>query len=175
MSRRPLGRWMFGKLPVLGDFVSRGLEFPLRDALDHWLSAEMHGAHQRFGDAFDDLYFAAPAWCFVDCDPDGQWSGGALCASVDAAGRKFPVMAAAPADDLAAARLLAGGCLDALHGAFAEGCDADGLQASTIPPTELPWQPSGCSWALVGEDGPAMTLPGRFPQGILTVMMELAA
>jgi hypothetical protein len=84
-------------------------------------------------------------------------------------------MAAAPADDLAAATLLAGGCLDVLHGAFADGCDADGLQASAIPPTELPWQPSGCSWALVGEDGPAMTLPGRFPQGILTAMMELAA
>ena len=166
---------MFGKLPALGDFVSRGLDFAHRDAIDHWLTAEMEAAYARFPDDFEDRYFAAPAWCFVDCDEDGLWSGGALCASVDKAGRKFPVMAAAPAADHGEAVALAGGCLEVLHGAFAQGLDADGLQASAITPAELPWQANGAAWALVGEDGPALVLPGRYPQGIVTTMMELAA
>ena len=166
---------MFGKLPALGDFMSRGLDFAHRDALDHWLSGEMEAARTALGDGFDDRYFGAPAWFFVDRDPDGQWSGGALCASVDAAGRKFPVMAAAPAKDVAEALALAGGCLDALHSAFAQGLDADGLQSLALAPGEVPWQADGPAWALVGEQGPAVVLPGRFPAGIVTTMMELAA
>ena len=88
MSRRPLGRWLFGKLPVLGDFVARGLDGQMRDALDHWLSADLAAARDRFGDEFEPRYDAAPPWRFIDCDPDGGWSGGALCASVDRAGRR---------------------------------------------------------------------------------------
>ena len=166
---------MFGKLPVLGDFVSRGLDYDRRDALDHWLSGEMEAARARFGEEFEDRYFAAPAWCFVDRDADGLWSGGALCASVDSAGRKFPVMAAVPAEDAASAVGLAAGCLEVLHDAFAQGLDADGLHASAIEPVDLPWQAEDAGWALVGDLGPALVLPGRFPAGIVTAMMELAA
>lgn len=175
MSSRPVGRWLFGKLPSLGDFVARGLDFGLRDGIDHWLSGEMQECRERFGDQFEERYDSAPAWCFVDCDPDGNWSGGALCASVDAAGRRFPIMIAAPAEDCAEAAALSGGCLEALYGAFASGWDADALQISPVTITEVPWQPEQSSWALLGEDGPAVVLNGRFPQGVMTTMVELAA
>lgn len=166
---------MFGKLPSLGDFVARGLDFQLRDAIDHWLSAQMQDARDQFGDRFEELYDAAPAWCFVDCDPAGQWSGGALCASVDAAGRRFPVILAAPANDAAEAGRISGGCLETLYTAFGQGWDADQLHGAGIVPTDLGWQPSGPAWALIGEDGAAAELPGRFPHGVVKRMMELAA
>ena len=174
MSCRPVGRWLFGKLPSQGDFVARGLDFPLRDSLDGWLSGELQTAKDAFGDDFEMRYDSAPAWFFVDRDPTGQWSGGALCASIDGVGRRFPVMLAEPADDAADAAARAGGCLDALYEAFAEGWDADRLQASAIACTELSWQPSEPAWALVGEDGPAQVLPGRFPHGVINAMMEQA-
>lgn len=166
---------MFGKLPSLGDFVARGLDFSLRDAIDSWLSAQMQQGRDRFAAEFEPRYDGAPAWCFVDCDPDGRWSGGALCASVDAAGRRFPVLLAAPANDSAEAAAIAGGCLETLYAAFAKGWDADALHAGPIEPADLGWSPTGPAWALLAEDGPAAELPGRFPDGVVTTMMELAA
>lgn len=175
MSCRPLDRWMFGKLPALGDFVARGLDFPLRDAIDSWLSAQMQEGRERFGAGFEARYDAAPAWYFVDCDPDGKWSGGAMCASIDAAGRRFPVLLATPANDGVEAAALAGGCLEAIYAAFGNGWGADTLHASAIEPVELDWKPQGPAWALLAQDGLASELPGRFPAGVVTTMMELAA
>lgn len=175
MSSRPVGRWLFGKLPALGDFVARGLDFTLRDGIDAWLSQQMQRGREAFGDEFEARYDTAPAWCFVDCDPDGNWSGGALCASVDAAGRRFPVMLAAPANDCADAAALSGGCLETLYAAFTNGWDADALQAGAIMPVDQGWAPDGSGWALLGEDGTAAALPGRFPDRVVLTMMELAA
>jgi type VI secretion system ImpM family protein len=175
MSSRPLGRWLFGKLPALGDFLSRGLDFDLRDAIDHWLSSEMETARARFGAGFDARYFTAPAWCFVDCDPAGLWSGGALCASVDAAGRLFPIMAGAPANDVDEAVALAGGMLELLYAALAQSWSADRLHDEPLAPAGLPWQPSAAGWAVIGEGGPPVQLPGRFPRRIVECMVELAA
>ena len=175
MSSRPLGRWLFGKLPILGDFVARGLDYGLRDSLDAWLSDEMEAGRAQFGEEFEARYDCAPAWCFVDRDPQGLWCGGALCASVDAAGRRFPVMLAQPAEDASDAAVQAGGCLEAIYAAFAEGWDADRLHSSAVATVELPWQPVEPSWALIDEQGPVRTYPGRFPAGVIATMMELAA
>lgn len=175
MSRRPLGNWLFGKLPALGDFISRGIDFTFRDSLDLWLSAELEAARARFGAEFEQRYLAAPAWCFVDCDLQGQWCGGAMCASLDAAGRKFPVIAGVAANDAGEAARLAGGCLDLLYAALAEGWDADRLHASDITAVDLAWQPDGPCWGLIGEDGTAVELRGRFPHGVIEQMLELAA
>lgn len=174
MSSRPVGRWLFGKMPVLGDFLSRGLDFALRDGLDHWLSAGMEAARARFPD-FDDRYVAAPAWCFVDQDPAGLWSGGALCASVDAAGRRFPLMLATPAEDAGQASALAGGCLNTLYAALGEGWDADRLHGAAIDPVALPWHPAAPTWAMIAQDGTAVVAPGRFPPDIVPRMLEMAA
>ncbi len=174
MSHRPLTRWLFGKLPAQGDFVSRGLDYGLRDALDAWLTAQVADARGRSPD-FEERYDAAPAWHFVDRDPDGAWSGGALCASLDAAGRRFPVMLAAPANDAAHAAQQAGACLEALYGAFGGGWDADALHAAPLAAGEAPWAPEGPEWVLIGEDGPGAVLPGRFPTRVIATMLEMAA
>lgn len=173
MSCHPVNRWLFGKLPALGDFVSRGIERDFRDSLDLWLSAAIETARNRFDD-FNDRYDSAPAWNFVDLSPDGHWSGGALCASVDRAGRRFPLIMAAPAEDAGHAVLQSGACLDALYAALAEGWDADSLVSAELSPVELPWNPQATEWALLGEDGPAYTASERFPGGIVSVMLEMA-
>ena len=135
----------------------------------------MRAAAARFGDEFESRYFAAPAWHFVDRDAQGQWSGGALCASVDAVGRKFPVMIAAPAENAQAAAAVAGGCLDILHAGFAEGWDADRLHSAPLAAAPPAWQPDAPGWALIGEAGEAVVVEGRFPPRVVERMLELAA
>ena len=173
MSCHAVNRWLFGKLPAQGDFVSRGLDADARDRIDRWLSAELESARAAFPD-FDARYDAAPPWHFVDHAEDGSWAGGALCASVDRAGRRFPLMLATPAADAADAARASAGCLDSLYAALAEGWDADALHEAEIPRIETFWHPAGTQWALLGEDAAAYTLSGRNPGGILTVMLELA-
>ena len=173
MSSRPLTRWLFGKLPAHGDFLSRGLDFGLRDALDHWLTGEIEAARDRLGASFDDRWFTAPAWNFVDCDGCGQWSGGALCASLDSAGRKFPVILAAPAADAHGAGEIAAGCLGSLYSALSQRWEADQLHSHTIEPIAAGWSDSQPAWALVSEDGAAMIEQGRFPDGIVLKMLEM--
>jgi hypothetical protein len=97
-----------------------------------------------------------------------------MCASVDQVGRRFPVIMAAPAADVAEATALSGACLTALCQAFAEGWDADTLMAADLIPAPLPWTPEEPEWALLGEDGPALVLGGRFPQGVVSAMLEIA-
>ena len=175
LSDSPLGRWLFGKLPGHGDFVARGLRADLRDALDLWLSAGMAEAQAHFGDAFEDRYFAAPAWVFVDRDGAGRWSGGALCASVDGVGRKFPVIAGDLADDALHAVGIAGASLELLYAALAQGWTADRMIAEQAAPVQIDWQVDAPAWALIGEAGPPIVLPGRFPAGVITAMVEVAA
>lgn len=115
---------LFGKLPAHGDFVSRGLAAEERDALDAWLSASLDDARKRCGDAFEMLFDAAPAWRFVDGE-----RAGALAASMDKAGRRFPLWLAVEGGGCA-------GCEDLLYRALAEGWDADALlaRAVALPP-----------------------------------------
>lgn len=174
MPDEPLGRWLFGKLPSLGDFVSRGLDHATRDRLDAWLSGEMETARGRFGDGFEAGYDQAPAWNFVDRDDAGNWTGGALCASQDRAGRRFPFVMATPAPDAAGAAALSAGCLSAICRAFAQGWDATGLAGAAIMPEAINWAPDAAEWALLTDDGPALAIPGRFPQGVIATMVELA-
>lgn len=167
-------RWLFGKLPAHGDFIARGIAPDVRDALDAWLTEEMEQARAVWGEAFDRRYDFAPVWHFVDSDGDG-WSGGILCASADRVGRKFPLLLAVPASDVHAAAAMSAGCLDLLTTAFAQGWDADRLQAEPVAPVAMAWQPEGPCWALVGEDGPVAQYDGPRPAGVITAMMEMAA
>jgi type VI secretion system ImpM family protein len=176
MSCDAVGRWLFGKLPTLGDFVSRGLDAPARERIDRWLSDEVAAARTRWGDAeFADRYDRAPAWTFVDSAPDASWTGGAMCASVDRAGRRFPLLVAGPAADAGQAAGLAAGWLGAIGHAFADGWDVDALLCAPVAPSAIAWQPDAPAWALVGEDGPAVCMPGSFPEGVVQTMLELAA
>lgn len=169
-----MSRWLFGKMPALGDFVARGLDQKARERLDAWLSQEIEAARVRWGDGFDARYDAAPAWTFVHRDGDA-WHGGALCASLDRAGRRFPLVAAAPAKDAAAAAMVGTAWIGAMYEAFGAGWEADALFDATLAPAPAAWQPSAPEWALVGEDGPALRLAGAFPAGVVAGMLEYAA
>ncbi|MCC2975704.1 type VI secretion system-associated protein TagF [Sphingomonas sp. PL-96] len=125
---------LFGKLPAHGDFVARGLAFDMRDALDGWLSASLLDARDAYGAAFEERFDAAVPW---QCEGDGV--AGAIAASQDAAGRRFPLL------------LLCGGrdpaqCEDLLYAAIGEGWTADRLadEAGAAPQGSVArWQGNG--------------------------------
>jgi type VI secretion system ImpM family protein len=173
---RPDGAWLFGKIPAHGDFVSRGLPPAMHEQLDLWLSAELARARSRFGD-FDHRYQSAAPWHFVDRDPTGSWSGGALCPSVDAVGRRFPIMVAAPAATPAEADAVARAALELVFAALGEAWDASRLHAalSDITATPVETAPAQAVWAIEAEDGTRIEMPGRFPDGLVERMLELAA
>lgn len=110
---------LFGKLPAHGDFVARGLSFEAREALDAWLSASMLDARDAYGDSFDDRFDAAPPW---QCAGEGV--AGAIAASQDSVGRRFPVLllCAGTVDDGAR-------CEELLYAAIGQGWNADRLAA----------------------------------------------
>ena len=181
-SLRPTGAWLFGKLPAHGDFIGRGLSPDLREQLDLWLSDELARARARFSD-FDERYRLAPPWAFRDCDPAGGWSGGALCLSVDAVGRRFPILVAAPAPGPAEAWGVADAALELVFGALGEGWEAPRLHdalGAIVPPdvSEANVSASDATgaapgWVIAAEDGTRIEAPGRYPDGLIERMMEL--
>ena len=180
-SLRPSGAWLFGKLPAHGDFIGRGLSPEMREQLDLWLSAELARARARFAD-FDERYRLAPPWAFRDCDPAGNWSGGALCLSVDAVGRRFPILVAAPAPGPVEAWRVADAALDLVFGALGEGWEAPRLHdalGEIAPPVGLAVaNPSNATgeepgWVIAAEDGTRIEASGRYPDGLIERMMEL--
>jgi type VI secretion system ImpM family protein len=78
---------LFGKLPAHGDFVARGMSAAERDGLDAWLSASLADARAKFEELFDEIYDYAQPWAGA-----GPGVVGAIAASQDAAGRRFPVL-----------------------------------------------------------------------------------
>lgn len=92
----------FGKLPTVGDFVSRRLPQDVIDWWDSWLSQGLSGLRQRHAEDWQAQFLAAPSWRFVlapGVAPGklGQhaWAG-VLIPSVDSVGRYFPLTLLAP-------------------------------------------------------------------------------
>jgi type VI secretion system protein ImpM len=83
---------VIGKLPFHGDFVARGLNADARDRLDKWLASSMAIAREQLGAKFDETFDVAPPWRFAW--NEDRWTAGALVASIDASGRRFPLVAA---------------------------------------------------------------------------------
>ena len=166
MSCLPVTAWLFGKLPTHGDFVARGLAPALRDRIDGWLSDEMARARRDHGEAFEDRYDAAPPWRFVD-----GAEGGVICASIDSAGRRFPILAGLTAGSDAQSSSAAAMSEAAIFRAFAESRNADGLAALLAeaeleggePPLQAGW------WVDGGDD----FLPGRWPDGLMSRMLSV--
>ncbi len=140
----------YGKLPSLGDFVTRRLPAEFTSPWDQWLQQSLAVSRTQFGDTWLEHYLTSPLWRFV-LSPGiaGQrvWAG-VLMPSVDRVGRYFPLTLAcalptginAPAvlavgDWFAAAETLA---LSALAEPFSlESFDA-GVEALGGPPTRVP-------------------------------------
>lgn len=120
-----------GKLPALGDFVSRRVDAAWLEQWDPWLAQGMLALREQLGDAWLDAYLASPSWRFLlmpgalsGAAGDRAWAG-VLMPSVDKVGRYFPFTIVKPLDgELAVARMrdlwrwlkdLDGLAADALH------------------------------------------------------------
>ncbi|MFO1049129.1 MAG: type VI secretion system-associated protein TagF [Geminicoccaceae bacterium] len=93
----PVG--VFGKLPVLGDFLARGLDPAFTEAWHDWLERGLAAARAELGEEFLPAYMEAPAWRFALA---AGLAGalpvtGVMVPSVDAVGRWFPLTLAAAA------------------------------------------------------------------------------
>jgi type VI secretion system protein ImpM len=122
----------FGKVPALGDFLSRRVPASLRADWEAWLASLVVSARAALGDDWPADWLTAPLWHFVlgkeIAPPDG--AAGVLIASADRVGRMFPFTVIgtatgtnARADWDARAEALA-------LGAFDNDFDADALDAA---------------------------------------------
>ena len=82
----------YGKIPSLGDFLSRNLPATFVEGWDGWLRRVMAGCAQSGGD-WSDRYLGAPIWRFVLSAAAGAGHArtGILVPSVDRIGRCFPL------------------------------------------------------------------------------------
>lgn len=89
-------RGYFGKVPVNGDFVGRGLPRAVEDALDAWLRAAMRASQSDLGRDWLDAFLVTPVWQFAL--PPGAAGPvsvlGVMMPSVDRVGRYFPLVIA---------------------------------------------------------------------------------
>jgi type VI secretion system protein ImpM len=88
----------YGKLPVLGDFVSRRLSREFINPWDKWLQSAMAASQQQLAENWLKAYLSSPVWRFALspglCGNAG-WLG-VLMPSVDRVGRYFPLTLALP-------------------------------------------------------------------------------
>jgi type VI secretion system protein ImpM len=88
----------YGKLPILGDFVSRRLPRAFIDPWDQWLQSALAASREQLGAGWLEVYLTSPLWRFA-LSPglcgESAWAG-VLMPSVDKVGRYFPFTVAAP-------------------------------------------------------------------------------
>jgi type VI secretion system protein ImpM len=86
----------YGKVPSLGDFVSRRLSRDFVNTWDEWLQGVLHAAPDILGKGWLDNYLTTPIWRFVllpGLAGRNGWAG-ILMPSVDRVGRYFPLTVA---------------------------------------------------------------------------------
>ena len=91
----------YGKVPVLGDFVSQRLPVSFVKNWDTWLQNGLSASRQELGDNWLDIYLTSPIWRFAmrpgACGATA-WAG-ILMPSVDRVGRYFPLTLAAKIEE----------------------------------------------------------------------------
>ena len=160
VSPSPAPGW-FGKMPNVGDFVSRRLPDDFIRAWDDWLQSGMARARADLGAAWSMRYLVAPVrrfWLAPRLLGDTGWAG-ALMPSVDSVGRYFPLTIAAPLPDHTLAAVLAASAwyraIDAAGRKVldinfsADDLDAELAQVAPLPvgaPADLQVQRLAATW-----------------------------
>lgn len=90
----------FGKLPTLGDFVTRRLPRDFIDPWDQWLQTSIRGSQEKLGNEWLSLFLVSPFWRFA-LSPglcgNQAWAG-VMMPSVDRVGRYYPLTLAQAVD-----------------------------------------------------------------------------
>jgi type VI secretion system protein ImpM len=91
---------LYGKIPALGDFITRRLPARFVDIWDDWLQKALSASRQQLGSGWLDIYLTSPIWRFIlspgICD-ESVWAG-VMMPSVDKVGRYFPLTLAVSVD-----------------------------------------------------------------------------
>jgi type VI secretion system protein ImpM len=83
----------YGKLPCLGDFVSRGLAKDFVQPWDKWLQDSLANSREQLAETWVDSYLVSPIWHFMlsaNLCGTSSWMG-LMMPSVDKVGRYFPL------------------------------------------------------------------------------------
>ena len=166
------GAFVWGKLPAHGDFVARGLTPATRDELDGWLAASLAEARAALGEAFEATYDEAPPWRFTWRD-EGGVTAGAMAMSVDAVGRRYPILIAREGLEPEEVDGATEAVEELLYDALADGWDADRLHlavAAMAPPRGEP-QEDEAWWTLGAERFTPRRLAGARPDGMMTAVL----
>src|SRR5580700_3030409 len=97
----PLQVAVFGKTPRMGDFLRVGAGGPAGEALEQWVEQGLGLAEAKRGSAWPGIYAAGATYAFVFRPPRTSIAKEALVGvikpSVDAVGRRFPLVVYSPA------------------------------------------------------------------------------
>lgn len=143
----------YGKIPRLGDFITRTLDRQVVELWDEWLQDGLAASRDRLGEDWVDFYTVAPVWSFAaGAGTLGQstWLG-VMIPSVDRVGRYFPFTIMVDAGECSAlaaiycwqgwfeqAQALALECLD-------DGFDPDSLESRLAALPDADQYPGGRS------------------------------
>ena len=86
----------YGKLPMVGDFVSRRLPNDFISSWDSWLQSAIAASREELGDDWLKNYLTSPIWRFL-LSPGlcgNQAVAGIMMPSVDRVGRYYPLTVA---------------------------------------------------------------------------------
>jgi type VI secretion system protein ImpM len=90
-----MGRFVYGKHPVFGDFITAGLSGMAQDRLEAWLNASLSTLRSAWGELWQDGFDASPTLAFwIGARVAGEGAlRGAMRPSQDKVGRRFPLLA----------------------------------------------------------------------------------
>lgn len=104
----------YGKLPMVGDFITRRLPKGFIDPLDQWIQNGITASQDKLGNNWLDLYLTSPIWHFAlqsGVCGESAWVG-LMMPSVDKVGRYFPFVLACKIEEDKNPALILARCSD---------------------------------------------------------------
>ncbi|MCF6252531.1 MAG: type VI secretion system-associated protein TagF [Methylococcaceae bacterium] len=104
----------YGKLPIVGDFITRRLPKEFINTLDQWMQSGVSVSKEELGSDWLDLYLTSPIWRFAFqpgvCGEEA-WAG-IMMPSVDKVGRYYPLTIACKVEEVNDLALILAHCSD---------------------------------------------------------------